>query len=141
MNAGDAVVDALAAHRLTRLATADVLTRPWRAWVIRYAYSQPLTHASYVVAGTENLIDPRATPRLSRADLLARTEAEWDSMPEADDNAPKLADFVKCRWCAGMWISFGVVAARRYAPQVWDPLARALALSTAAALLAGLEQD
>lgn len=110
-------IDALAIHRLTRLATADTITQPVRARIIRAAYelrdgARPAEH---------------------------ETDAWWDAMPEADEDAPKLAAFVRCRWCTGLWISVVVVAGRRYAPRAWEPLARVLAGSTAAALLAGLE--
>lgn len=113
------VLDALAVHRLTRLATADTITRPLRARIIRGAYElrdghEPAEH---------------------------ETESWWDKLPESDDDAPKLAAFVICRWCTGLWISCFVVVARRYAPRAWEPLARVLAGSTAAALLAGLEES
>lgn len=116
MNIEDAVVDALAVHRLARLATTDVITRPLRARIIRFAY-----HGEYPYSG-------------------GATEAGWDELPTHQDDAPKLADFVVCRWCTGIWIAGLVVAARRYAPSVWSPLARVLALADVGALLAGLEQ-
>jgi hypothetical protein len=47
---------------------------------------------------------------------------------------------VACRWCASIWIGFGVVALRRFAPRVWDPAARGLAFSAAAVLVAALEK-
>lgn len=120
MNLEEAVVDVLSGYRLTRLATADVITRPLRARVIRYAYEHDERYETFDAAG--------------------HSEVDLDEMPENDDEAPKLADFVKCRWCTGIWISVFVVVARRYAPRVWDPLARALALSATAALVAGLER-
>lgn len=113
-------IDALAVHRLTRLATADVITRPLRVKAIKGAYQ--LRDGVLPMAATEH-------------------EATWDVQPEEDDDAPKLADFVKCRWCAGLWISGFVVVARRYAPGAWEPLARVLAGSTVAALVAGLEES
>ena len=45
-----------------------------------------------------------------------------------------LADLVSCPWCTGVWVAFGVVAARRVAPRDWVPIAQALALSAAAGL-------
>lgn len=114
MSAADLAVDALATHRLTRLVTQDTITRPLRARIIRHAY------------------------RFKDDDL---TEAELDQMPHDDDDAPKLAAFIVCPWCVGLWISFGVVVARRYASLLWRPLARALALSSAAALIAGHEVE
>lgn len=116
----DLVVDAIATHRLTRLATADVITQPARARIIRFAYE-------------------RAPGWMGEPKPFQQTAPEWDQMPSDDDDAPTLATLVTCRWCAGIWISGFVVAARRYAPFAWDPLARLLVLSDAAALLARLE--
>lgn len=113
------VLDGLAIYRLTRLATADTITRPARARLIRKAYE---------------LRDGTTTTSSDVSDY------EWDRLPEDDDDAPALAEFVKCRWCMGLWISGFVIVARRYAPRVWDPLARVLAGGAAAALVAGVEK-
>lgn len=110
-------VDALAAYRLTRLVTADVILDRPRAWVIRKAYEHrdgPVPRTTF-------------TPRM------------WNETAIEDDEAPKLAELIVCRWCAGAYISFVVVLLRRYNARAWDPFARALALSAAAALLARLE--
>lgn len=48
---------------------------------------------------------------------------------------------ITCRWCAGVWIAGGVVAARTFAPKVWSSVARGMALSAVATLLARLESD
>jgi hypothetical protein len=56
---------------------------------------------------------------------------------EGLQDPPKLATLVTCRWCAGMWIAAGVTLA----PRAWDPVARGLALSAGAVLLARLESD
>lgn len=47
-----------------------------------------------------------------------------------------LRDLTKCDWCTSMWIAFGAVAARRYVPRAWGPVAEALACSTVAGLIA-----
>lgn len=123
----EAIIDGLAAHRLTRLVTADTITQPARATLIRIAYDA----------------DPDAYHRMSEAldrEVDKMSDAELDDLPEVDEQPPKLAAFIRCRWCTGLWISGFVVVARRYCPRVWDPVARALALSTVAALIAGLEQ-
>lgn len=117
----DALVDVLAVHRLTRLVTADVITRPARVAFIRRQYRD-----SY---GTG---DNWAWDE--------RSESEWESAVESDDDAPKLAALVMCRWCTSIWMSLGVVAARRYAPVLWEPLAKVLAFSTVAVLVSDLEQ-
>lgn len=116
---GDATIDALAAYRLTRLVTKDSITLPIRARIIRAAYRR---HEGEL---------PDADER--------RPDYYWQDTAEGDPAAPKVAELVVCRWCAGMWISCFVIVARRYAGVLWDPLARALALSAAAALVAGLE--
>lgn len=127
MELTDGIVDAIAAHRLTRLVTRDRVMRPVRARVIAIAY------------GTDEWSWPNGTVPVGELDAMS--EREWDERPGNDDDAPALAEFVGCRWCTGVWISAFVVVARRYAPGAWDPLARLLAISDAAALLARLEDD
>lgn len=108
------VVDALATYRLTRLATADVISEPVRMAVVRRAGAKPAP---------------------GQDDLTAQEVVEGIADP------PKLATLVTCRWCAGVWIAVGVAAARRLAPDAWEPVGRALALSAAAVLLARLEDS
>lgn len=112
----DDLVDLLAAFRLTRLVTRDTITRPARTRIIRYAYESR-----------------------GRA-LLGGDEAEVDEYPHTDDDAPKLAAFIICPWCVGLWISGFVVLARRYAPTAWEPLARVLAISSAVGLAGRLDE-
>lgn len=40
-----------------------------------------------------------------------------------------------CAWCTSLWIGLGVTAARKLYPRVWNPLAEALAISSAAGLI------
>lgn len=47
----------------------------------------------------------------------------------------KLLELSQCPWCAGMYVAFGVVAARRIAPRAWDPIAKALAFSAVTGIL------
>jgi hypothetical protein len=112
------VLDALAAYRLTRLATADTLLNVPRAQVVRWAY---VGSAPYSVP--PEVVDAGG----------------WVAFAMDDGEAPKLATLVTCRFCAGMWVSLAVVAARRLFPRAWPPMAKALAFSAGAALLAGLE--
>lgn len=111
------LLDSLAAYRLTRLATADKLTAPMR---------DVLIHRAYSAVGRD--LDDTGAPVV-----------DWTEYALADEDAPKLAVLVTCRWCAGMWIALAVVAARRLFPRAWSPLAEGLAFSAGAALLAGLE--
>lgn len=111
-----ALFDLVATYRLTRLVTADDLTLPLRDRIVRAAYER---------AGVN-------TGEMYHPALFAMAE---------DDDPPKLATLVTCRWCAGVWISLGVVVARRLCPRAWPPLARALTYSAGAALLARLEDE
>lgn len=114
-------VDAVATYRLTRLATADTITDGPRDAIVRWAYRRKGLVAYHLA---------KPEPELPGA---------WSEAAMADEDPPKLATLVTCRWCAGMWIAAGVVAARELAPDVWRPLARMLVCSSAAALLANLE--
>jgi hypothetical protein len=106
------LLDGMATYRLTRLATADVISEPVRMAVLRGL---------------------GATPS-SESDVLTAQE-----VVEELDDPPRLATLVTCRWCAGIWIAAGVATARAVAPGVWDPVARGLALSAVAVLLARAE--
>ena len=106
------VVDLLATYRLTRLATADVISEPARMAVLRRVGAEP-------PPGED---DPTA-----------------QEVVESLDHPPRLATLITCRWCAGMWIAAGVTAARLAAPRAWDVAARGLALSAGAVLLARVE--
>jgi hypothetical protein len=123
----DLALDALAAYRLTRLVTKDTVTRPLRARLIRHAYEN-----------SPGWIGLASDSDGQGVHALTQTESEWDEMPHDDDDTPKLAAFIVCPWCVGLWISLGITAARRYTPRAWAPLAHALALSTMAGLLASV---
>ena len=105
-------VDLLATYRLTRLATADVISEPARMAVLRRVGAEP-------PPGED---DPTA-----------------QEVVESLEDPPRLATLITCRWCAGMWIAAGVTAARLVAPRAWDVAARGLALSAGAVLLARFE--
>lgn len=117
MNPLELTLDLLATYRLTRLATADIISEPARRTIV----------ARLLRSGQDN--GPPAV------DLTAQ------EMIDAADRPPKLGRLITCRWCAGMWIAGGVVLARAVAPKVWDPVAKGLALSAGAALLAGFEDS
>jgi hypothetical protein len=105
-------LDVLATYRLTRLATADVISEPARMAVLRRVGAEP-------PPGED---DPTA-----------------QEVVESLDDPPRLATLITCRWCAGIWIAAGVTAARLVAPRAWDVAARGLALSASAVLLARFE--
>jgi hypothetical protein len=106
------LVDVLATYRLTRLVTADVISEPARQAVLRRVGAQPPEGADAHTA---------------------------QAIVESLDDPPRLATLVTCRWCAGMWIAAGVTLARLVAPQAWRPVARGLALSAGAVLIARAE--
>jgi hypothetical protein len=109
------IVDVLATYRLTRLATADIISEPARQSAVR------------------RLLRGSAEPDQAGSGQTAQERVE------AVEDPPGLARLITCRWCAGVWIAGGVVAARTLAPRVWAPIATGLACSSGAALLAGLE--
>lgn len=104
----DLLVDIAATARLTRIVNADTITRPLRVRVIREAYD-----------GLDDL-----------------PESAVDAVPHKDKDAPKLAAFITCPWCVSQWCAVFVVCARRMFPDVWDPIAKALAISETASLIA-----
>ena len=108
------LVDVLATYRLTRFATADVLSEPARLAVVRRSSPEAVAEAP---------------------DLSAQEVVEQLKEP------PRLATLVTCRWCAGIWIAAGVTVARLAAPKAWAPVANGLALSAGAVLLARYEDD
>ena len=111
----DLVIDVLATYRLTRLATADIL-------------SEPARHSAVTRLLRESDKEPEPDSEQTAQQLV-----------ETLKDPPKLATLITCRWCAGMWIAGGVVGARMVAPRAWDVVARSLAFSAGAALLARFE--
>lgn len=135
MTPAEAAIDALAAYRITRLITTDTITRPLRARVIRFAYYGEPGPVPQMPSAGGPWTSP-ASPRARRIDW-----SEWEEHAITDEDAPPLAEWVTCRWCAGVWAAAGVTIARRVAPRLWSPVAVVLATSAAATLVAGLEND
>lgn len=110
------VTDALAAYRLTKLVTDDVLTAELRDAAVLRAYGR--AGRGLTVDGTEPY------------------PGQWADAVGNDSDPPKLAVLVTCPWCASFWLGLLVVAFRRLVPRAWGPLADALAFSAAAGLVA-----
>jgi len=110
----DTALDILAVHRLTRLATKDSITSPWRSRLIAAAYGSP-----------------------DAARREADHEEDWHRKLALDDNPPKLAELLTCRWCMSVWIAGAVMLVRHTRP--WRVLRYLLALSSASTLLAQIE--
>lgn len=113
------VTDALAAFRLTRLVTSDTITEAPRQTVVMWAFR----HLP---------IRPTVEPGSTVVEALE----DWEGHGEP---VPKLATLVTCRWCASVHVAIIAVCLRRFAPKLWDPLSKALALSAVSALVARLE--
>lgn len=109
--------DAIAVARLTRLVTSDDITEPLREGWIGWAYGHRVP--------------------LHLLDAFGPEPVSWIEVYEADIDPPKLATVIMCRWCASIWLAFGVLAVRRSRP--WGALADALCMSEAAALAERLE--
>lgn len=117
----DLAVDALAAHRVTRLIVSDKITENFRGRIVR---------AAYRARGDE----------FAWSDDGKIPKREWAVMPKQDADAPMLAYFMTCPWCVGMYVSAGVAVAQKVAPRFWNPIARVLAASSVAGLLSGHER-
>lgn len=110
--AADAVVDALAVARLTRLVTKDIVTAQFRDAVIAASYGDP----------------GKRIPELS-----------WSETVTLDDDPPKLATLITCPWCSSVYVAAGVFLARRFVPRVWAPVAASLAMSQVAGMIANVD--
>lgn len=81
------------------------------------------------------LVDTLAVLRLTRLvtrDRITRRPRNW----VWEHASEPIAGLVDCPWCVSMYVAFGVVAARRFAPRAWSPIAAALAMSEVAGLAA-----
>lgn len=88
------------------------------------------------------LVDAVATFRLTRLVqqdhfppiVAAKTTVRWCiTGPRVREYYDELA--YNCPWCLSFWLGVAVVIARRVAPRVWDPLAKALAFSAASGVI------
>jgi hypothetical protein len=85
------------------------------------------------------LLDGFATFRLTR---LATTDDILDRPRAALTSRSVFLDrLLSCAWCASIYVAAVVVAVRAGAPGLWDPLAKVLAFSAVAGLLAYVTGD
>lgn len=105
--------DCIAVTRLTRLIVADDISEPIRELWLEAAY--------------RGKVAPRGAGPVDT----------WTEQYHRDPDPPKLATVIMCRWCASVWIAFGVIVVRR--TRAWGWLADALVMSEAAALSERLE--
>jgi len=85
----------------------------------------------------DTTIDALAVYRITR--LLIEDEITTDLrnawFERHDPSTTKLGYLATCPWCMGFWVAAVAVAARHYAPRMWSPVARTMALSAAAGIL------
>jgi hypothetical protein len=103
------LLDVFAVHRLTRLITTDEITKPARNALIAIAYG----------------------------DYLADPDTDWTEHYELDDDPPKLAYLIHCRWCASVWAAVIVLALHGH--RGGRQIRNVLALSSASTLLVSIE--
>jgi hypothetical protein len=107
----DAVVDALAVARITRLVVEDrVPFGKLRERLTSRAWKRALDDGE--------------------AHSIALTEGK----SYVDGEEPYLVELLSCPWCASIWVGFGVLLVRRLPG--WRPLAEVLAASEIAGLAA-----
>src|SRR3954452_23505517 len=90
------------------------------------------------VSGADALtlvVDALATYRLTRlasVDTLPLAAAPRNRLTRwaREHDRPAVEELIHCPWCIGFWISAAVTVVRLRSSRAWDPLARALALST-----------
>lgn len=109
----------MACYRITRLLTADVILDGPRDWLVRAAYA--------------------AQGRAAVEQPVPDFPGAWSEVARSDENPPKLATLVTCRWCTGVWVAGGVTAARVCWPRGWQRVAEGCVLATVAVLLARAE--
>lgn len=149
-------VDALAAYRLTRLVIKDTIADRPRDFVYEWA-SEGTCDAELAQERDRGSRVLRCLRPAGHRSELHETTVRW--LGETDDEVvrwtdddegaspaspakwvhPKIAELLGCPWCAGFWISIGVVAARRVVPRAWDPVARVLATSAIAGIIGSEE--
>ena len=86
----------------------------------------------------ELAVDALATYRLTRLVVVDTiTEPLRERVPEGTF----VGRLIDCPWCVGVWVGMGVALARHAFPRQWEPVARGLALASAAALLTVIEPE
>lgn len=84
------------------------------------------------------LVDVLAGHRLTRLvteDVITAPAREkiFKKYPPTED---RWSYALTCPWCTSMWLGLGIAVFRKFFPEVWNPVAEALAISSAAGLIA-----
>lgn len=91
------------------------------------------------------LLDALSTFRLTRLlvedELLAEPRDAVTRWADSRDTTlrRKVGTLATCPWCMSAYSGLLAVALRSFAPRLWDPLAKALAYSAVAGLIASRE--
>lgn len=132
------IVDALAVFRLTRLITEDVfppVARVRNAIWRRYPpVGQMLPHDEWAIAdGGQHAFRWSVV-----AGLSVRTEVAVMPHPSGAmvTEPHPIGELIGCPWCVSPYVAIAVLAARRYAPNLWGPVAKVLAASAVAGVVA-----
>jgi hypothetical protein len=128
-----------AAFRLTHLVGRDDITHSLRAFVTGLTDAEYNEWAEIVWHNQQEDVDPwdgGAYPLQHEDGQVSTVRTDWPVMPMPVGRFRfKLAQLVRCPWCAGFWISVGVTVAWWAAPDATLGIATALTLSTAVALV------
>lgn len=126
------VVDLLAAYRLTRLVTADLVGGALIRWPItRWAYRD---RDDDVLGPLGPQLDDMVDEDMHEARAM-RGHGDHDN-PELP---PSIVVVLRCRWCFGFYVGLAVAALRWGVPDVWEWVGLGLALSCAGPLVSVLE--
>lgn len=109
------LIDVLAATRITRLVVEDTFP-PVKALRDRIVANHSHERSTF-----QKVLDDDGTTNV----VQIGHHTEYDSV----------AELITCPWCAGFWVCMLVVLARRVAPGLWAPLAKAFAFSMVAGLI------
>lgn len=149
-----ATIDALAVSRLTRLIGRDSFPPVAKArarWHARHPIEGPATGGLFWLStnpGPERVEGALQTREMSP---VRDGEGSWtidgrtvlrayrrDGEVTILEPSP-LGEVVVCPWCLSPYVAVAVLAARRFVPRLWGPVAAVLAASAVTGLLSGHE--
>lgn len=82
---------------------------------------------------TDVLAVHRLTRLIVEDEITSDLRNKW--YDKHDPGTTKLGYLVSCPWCMSMYVAAGAVVARKVAPNLWGPLASALAMSSVVGLM------
>lgn len=128
------LIDAVAVARLTRLVTQDtfppVRRLRERIWC-RYPIEGTLLDAK--MGWTLTPVEEPSVAR--RAGVTVKVACGPDKTAGYVAEPHPIGELFSCVWCSSFWVALGVIAVRRFFPRLWDPAAKAFAMSEVAGIL------